>query len=97
MAEEGIWQASEARTRLPMLMAAALAGKPQIIREDSGAEVVMVSRADYDRMKPTLKDFLLQSAGAAGDDDDEAFTEALRQVRALGSPGLVPRGDIIGE
>jgi prevent-host-death family protein len=91
MAGERIWQATEARAQLPAVMEAALAGKPQIIRKRSGEEVVVLAREDYDRMKPTLKEYLLRSAGAAGDDDDEAFEAALRQVRATGAMGMTPR------
>lgn len=91
MPNETIWQATEARTRLPAVMDAALSGKPQVIRKRTGEEVVVLSRADYDRMKPTLKDYLLRSAGAAGEDDDESLEAALRQVRATGGVGLAPR------
>lgn len=91
MATGKVWQATEARAQLPTVMEAALAGKPQVIRKRSGEEVVVLSRADYDRMKPTLKENLLRSAGAAGEDDDEAFEAALRQVRATGAVGMTPR------
>lgn len=85
-----VWQASEARAKLPEVMAGALSGAPQVIRKRSGEEVVMVSRADYERMKPTLKRYLLGSSGAATDDDKD-LQEALRRVRATGPAGLVPR------
>jgi prevent-host-death family protein len=91
MADETVWQATEARAQLPAVMEAALSGKPQVIRKRTGEEVVVLSRADYDRLKPTLKDYLLRSAGAAGDDDDESFEAALRQVRATGAMGFSPR------
>jgi prevent-host-death family protein len=91
MVDGDVWQAADARANLPRVMEAALAGKPQVIRRRSGEEVVVVARADYDRMKPALKDYLLQSAGAAGEDDDASFEEALREVRATGSLGLSPR------
>ena len=91
MADGGVWQATEARSQLSAVMEAALSGKPQVIRKRSGEEVVVLSRTDYDRMKPTLKDYLLRSAGAAGEDDDELLEGALRQVRATGGMGLAPR------
>ncbi len=91
MTGEKVWQATEARAQLPAVMEAALAGKPQVIRKRSGEEVVVLSRTDYERMKPTLKDFLLNSAGAAGEDDDETLRWALRQIRATGAVGLAPR------
>jgi prevent-host-death family protein len=91
MAGEKVWQATEARAQLPAVMEAALAGRPQVIRKRSGEEVVVLSRTDYERIRPTLKDFLLNSAGAAGEDDDAALESALRQVRATGAVGLAPR------
>jgi prevent-host-death family protein len=91
MSGEKIWQATEARAQLPAVMQAALSGTPQIIRKRSGEEVVVVSRTDYERLKPTLKDYLLRSAGAAGGDDDAALRLALRRLRAIGAVGLVPR------
>ena len=54
-------------------------------------EVCAKAHADDERMKPTLKEYLLSSAGAAGDDDDESFEAALRQARATGSMGFSPR------
>jgi len=97
MAGETVWQATEARARLPAVMEAALSGKPQVIRKRTGEEVVVLSRMDYERMKPTLKEYLLHSAGAAGDDDDESLEAALRQVRASGAMGFVARQANIGE
>jgi prevent-host-death family protein len=84
MASERVWQASEARAKLPEVMSGALSGSPQIIRGRGGEEVVVVSRADYERMKPTLKDYLLRSPGAAGVDDDDMLEAALRRVRGIG-------------
>jgi prevent-host-death family protein len=86
-----IWQASDARAKLPEVMEGALAGEPQVIRKRGGEEVVMLSRADYERMKPSLKDYLLRSAGTAGKDDDASLAKALTKVRATGSLGLAPR------
>lgn len=91
MVDEKVWQATEARAQLPAVMEAALAGKPQVIRKRTGEEVVVLSRADYERMKPTLKEYLLRSVGTAGEDDDESLEDALRQVRATGSKGFSPR------
>jgi prevent-host-death family protein len=89
MPRERVWQASEARANLPKVMSGALSGLPQVIRKRTGEEVVMVSRADYEQMKPTLKEYLLRSAGAAG--DDEALDAALRRVLATGAAGFFPR------
>ena len=91
MADDNVWQTTMARARLPAVMKAALAGKPQIIRKRSGEEVVVISKADYERLRPTLKDFLLRSQGAAGDDDDEALENALRVLRSTGAMGFAPR------
>jgi prevent-host-death family protein len=64
------WQVSEARNNLPEVMKRALSGSPQLIRRRSGEEVVMISRTDYDAMRPTLKEYLLRG-GPCADDDDE--------------------------
>jgi prevent-host-death family protein len=90
MAQERAWQASEARANLPAVMEGALAGIPQIIRKRSGEEVVVLSRRDYERLKPTLKDFLLRSAGS-GRQEKDPLDEALRESRSLGALGLAPR------
>jgi prevent-host-death family protein len=86
-----VWQASEARAKLPEVMENALAGKPQVIRKRGGEEVVMLSRADFERMKPSLKDYLLRSAGTAGKDGDASLAKAMAKVRATGSLGFAPR------
>jgi prevent-host-death family protein len=92
MVDEIVWQAAAARTNLPRVMEAALAGKPQVIRKRTGEEVVVLARAEYERMRPTLKDYLLRSAGAAGEDDDASLEAALREVRSTGAAGFSPRG-----
>ncbi|ANY85505.1 DNA invertase (plasmid) [Microvirga ossetica] len=38
----------------------------------------------YEVPNRTLKDFLIESAGAAGDDDDKFLEDAIQQVRAMG-------------
>jgi PHD/YefM family antitoxin component YafN of YafNO toxin-antitoxin module len=53
--------------------------------------IVILSRADYERMKPSLRDYLLRSAGTADQDDDAGLAKALAKVRATGSLGLAPR------
>jgi len=91
MANGRTWQASDARAKLPEVMEGALAGQPQFIRRRGGEEVVVLSRDDFERMKPSLKDYLLRSAGTAGKDDDAGLSKALTKVRATGSLGLIPR------
>ncbi len=76
------WQASEARNSFPEVMKRALSGNPQVVRHRSGEEVVVVSRADYDAMRPSLKDYLL-SGGPCTDDDDE-LEEIIAGNRAAG-------------
>ncbi len=85
------WQASEARNNFPDVMKRALSGKPQVIRHRNGEEVVVVSRADYDAMRPTLKDYLL-SGGPCADDDNE-LEEMIARNRADGITlsGRLPR------
>jgi prevent-host-death family protein len=90
MAQERAWQASEARANLPAVMEGALAGVPQIIRKRTGEEVVVLSRHDYERVKPTLKDFLLRSAGS-GRQENDPLDEVLREGRTTGTMGFAPR------
>src|SRR3546814_13513375 len=71
---ERSWQASEARNNFPELMKRALAGAPQVVRHRSGQEVVVVSRVDYEALRPTFKEYLLRGGPCADDDDDlDAF------------------------
>jgi prevent-host-death family protein len=88
MTQERLWQATDARANLPTVMEGALAGVPQVIKKRTGEEVVVIARADYDRMKPNLKDFLLQSAGL---DQDDALDEGIRKARLNGAMGFAPR------
>src|SRR3981189_1616082 len=81
------WQAAQARAHFAELVAAAGGGKPQFTRRRDGNEVVLVSRAYFDRTKMSLKDYLL-SAGYAGEEPD-AFDEAMRTVRGS-LPPLAP-------
>lgn len=91
MAQERFWQASEARAHFAEVVDDALAGAPQIIRKRSGEEVVLVSRSSFELMKPSLKDYLLRSAGTAGADDDASLDHALAELRRAGGTGLTPR------
>ena len=88
MTQERLWQAADARANLPTVMEGALAGVPQVIKKRTGEEVVVIARADYDRMKPNLKDFLLQSAGL---DQDDALDEGIRKTHLNGAMGFAPR------
>jgi hypothetical protein len=53
-----------------------------------GVEWAVLAKAFRHRLDdglPPLKDFLLRSAGAAGDDDDESLDDAIRKVRCEGN------------
>ncbi len=76
-----VWQASEARNNFPEVIKAALAGRPQAIRRRSGEEVVVLSKADYDALRPSLKDFLV-GGGSCGDSDE--LEDAIGRNRAEG-------------
>jgi len=56
----------------------------------AGEDARKVTEVDAGRMSSTLKEFLLNSAGAAGEDDDDSFEDALLQVRASGPMGFFP-------
>jgi prevent-host-death family protein len=88
--QRAVWQASDARNNFPEVMRLALAGEPQVVRHRSGDEVVILSRREYDALRPTLKDFLLHG-GTCGEDDD--LEEAIERNRAEGTTvlGQFPR------
>lgn len=93
-AAEKVWQAAKARESFAELVAGALAGTPQVVRRRDGKEVVVVSREQYERAKPSLKSYLL-TQGYAGEGDD-AFDRAMRDIRtgpALFAPRDVDLGD----
>lgn len=91
MADERTWQATEARVHFPELIEGAMAGVPQIVKRRDGAEVVLVSRAYFDATRPSLRDFLLASAGAGTDKEGDRLAAAIRSVRATGAMGFAPR------
>lgn len=82
------WPAASARHRFAEVVDAAVEGKPQFIRRRDGREVVVVSREYFEKTRPNLKSYLLES-GHAGDEDD-VFDLALRKVRseAAAQPSL---------
>ena len=86
---EDEWQATQARSALPDIIDAAVAGRPQVIRRRDGKEVVVVSREYFDANKPSLRDYLL-NAGYAGDAED-AFDRALEEARRQGLGAFAPR------
>jgi prevent-host-death family protein len=82
-----IWQAAEARHRFSEVIDAAVRGEAQFVKRRDGKEVVVVSRDYFEKTRPSLKTLLL-TAGFAEDGDD-AFDQALRDIRREGSPFLV--------
>ncbi|WP_192499358.1 type II toxin-antitoxin system prevent-host-death family antitoxin [Skermanella pratensis] len=91
MTQERLWQISEARANLSNVMEGALSGTPQVIKKRTGEEVVVIAREDYKRLKPTLRDYLLQSAGL---DSDQVLDEGIRQARSTGTLGLTVRAQV---
>lgn len=91
MADERTWQATEARVHFPELIEGAMADTPQVVKRRDGAEVVLVSRAYFDSTRPNLRDFLLASAGAGTDEEEDRLAEAIRSVWATGAIGIAPR------
>lgn len=77
-----IWRASEARNNFPEVMKLALSGAPQVVHHRGGGEVVVVSRKDYEALRPTVREFLLRG-GPCADDDDE-LEEIIAGNRARG-------------
>ncbi|GEM_PF-7031834 len=76
-----VWQASDAGNNFPEVMKLALAGAPQLIRHRNGEEVVVLSRSEYEALRPTLKEFLLHG-GTCSDDDD--LEDVIRRNRGEG-------------
>jgi prevent-host-death family protein len=77
--EAKAWQVSEARSRFADVVDRALSGVPQVIRKRSGGEVVVVSKEAWDRAKPNLRDYLLNSSSTA--EEYETFEKGLRRAR----------------
>src|SRR3981189_1260822 len=75
------WQPAPAGAHFAELVPAAVEGKPQFIRRRDGNEVVLVSRAYFDRTKMSLKDYLpcAQIAGYASDTFDERMRPQRRR------------------
>lgn len=71
-------------------MKLALSGDPQFVRHRNGDEVVIISRKDFDALRPTIKDFFL--AGGPCEDDDE-LEEIIARNRASGI-GLFGRSNV---
>ncbi len=82
------WQASEARHRFANLVDAAVKGEPQFVTRSDGREVVVVSREYFEKTRPTLKTYLLNEGVA--DEGEDAFDRALQDIRAEGSPFILP-------
>jgi prevent-host-death family protein len=87
------WQASDARHNFTRLVDAAVKGDPQFVTRRDWQEVVVVSRAYFEKTRPMLKHYLL-AEGVAGEAED-AFDRALQEIRAEGSPFIAPgRADL---
>jgi prevent-host-death family protein len=87
------WQASEARNNFPEVMKRALSGSPQVIRHRNGEEVVVISRAEYDAMRPTFKDYLLRGGPCADDDDELERIIARNRAEGITLMGRLPSRD----
>ena len=82
------WRAADARERFTDLVDAAVDGQPQFVRRRDGREVVVVSREHYEKLRVTLKDYLLAEGFAEGAED--GFDRAMREIRDEGSPFVTP-------
>ena len=77
---EALWQAAQARHQFSDLVARAAAGEPQVVRRRDGTEVVVLSRAAYDRVRPRLGEYLLTHGYADLDDPEERLVEQALRV-----------------
>ena len=76
-----VWQASDARNNFPEVMKQALTVGPQAVRHRNGEEVVVLSRREYDALRPNLKDFLVGGGSCGGGDELE---DAIARNRSQG-------------
>jgi prevent-host-death family protein len=82
-----VWQAAEARHQFTELVNAAVHGEPQFVERRDGTAAVVVSREYFEKTRPTLKDVLLYQGFA---EDDDAFDQALRDIRREGNTFVRP-------
>jgi len=82
------WQASEARHKFTDVVDAAVSGDPQFVRRRDGRQVVVVSLEYFEKTRPTLKSYLLTQGFM--EEGDDVFDQALREIRAEGSPFIIP-------
>jgi prevent-host-death family protein len=83
------WQAAEARQRFSDVIDAAVDGRPQFVQRRDGKEVVVVSRAYFERTRPDLKTVLLSCQfGHDGDAFDQLLAEGREVVSALFVPNF---------
>jgi len=83
-----MWQASEARHKFTDVVDAAVGGEPQFVTRRDGRQVVVVSLDYFEKTRPTLKSYLLTKG--ISEPADDAFDSAMREIRAEGSPFIVP-------
>jgi prevent-host-death family protein len=82
------WQAAEARHKFGDVVDAAVSGEPQLIERRDGKKVVVISKDDFEAMKPNVKTFLL-NRGYSGEGEEE-FDRILQDVRC-NFPDLLSR------
>lgn len=87
---EALWQAAQARHQFSDLLARAAAGKPQVVRRRDGTEVVVLSRAAYDEVRPRLGEYLLTHGYADLEDPEERVVEQALRV----AEGAAPRSSL---
>jgi prevent-host-death family protein len=82
------WRASDARHKFTDVVDAAVLGEPQFVKRRDGRQVVVVSLEYFEKTRPTLKFYLLTEG--VSDEGDDAFDRAMREIRAEGSPFVIP-------
>ncbi|HEY1934565.1 MAG TPA: type II toxin-antitoxin system Phd/YefM family antitoxin [Acetobacteraceae bacterium] len=76
------WQAAAARHHFSDVVDAAVEGRPQFVRRRDGHEVVVVSKAYFEKTRPNLKAYLQSSLYESEPDAD--IETALRMARSHG-------------
>ncbi len=82
------WKATLARGSFSGVIDAAVAGTPQLVRRRDGKAVVVISEDCYRRMRPNLRDYLLNSGYA---EDHDEFDDALASLRDRGGVFPAPK------
>jgi hypothetical protein len=78
----------DARHKFNDVVDAAVQSEPLLVKRCDGRQPVVVSMEYFEKTRPTLKSYIL-TARVSGEDKD-AFDRAMQEIRAEGSPFIMP-------